>query len=443
MFRSSHKHGCSSFATVASWRRWAWTAAIVCLGAHAQQLPPLSTADALGAQIQAATESTGMVMVVVRDGDVYVQTYGETAPGSGQKPDPHSLVRLCSLSKILAADLLAKLVADHAVQFTDTLQKFAPEGVHVPTETLHGPVIREITLGDLATHTSGLPREVLPSLRGAATFTFPNHAQRWAWLPRQKLLTSPGTAAQYSNVGFDLLGDALEQASGKPYAQLFAERTAQPLGLTETTLSPTPEQCARLMVPAHRVSRCTDTQASGGSSGMYSTAADMTLWLKYLLGLPGVPVHQDPAALAAYVFPAQLTGMNGMSHAGAPSGLGLGWVRLGEPGDPSMIVEKTGGGGGFTTYIALNQARHAGVFVAATDGAHFTHTHMFQQIDNLLLAVSGLPPQPLPVEHETRPAAHHTVRSASPHSTRHTRGTGTKAAPTPHHSVHSSRRPPA
>jgi D-alanyl-D-alanine-carboxypeptidase/D-alanyl-D-alanine-endopeptidase len=437
LFRSSYKSGWPLFATVLS------SLTVFSLAAHGQQLPPLVTADALGAQIQAATESTGMVMVVVRDGDVYVQTYGETEPGSGRRPDAHSLVRLCSLSKILTTDLLMKLVADHAVQFTDTLQKFAPEGVHVPTTTLHGPVIREMTLGDLATHTSGLPREVLPSPRGAATFTFPNHAQRWSWLPRQKLLTSPGAAAQYSNVGFDLLGDALEQASGRPYAQLFAERTAQPLGLTETTLSPTPEQCARLMIGAHRESRCTDTQASGGSSGMYSTAADMTLWLKYLLGLPGVPVHQDSAAQAAYVFPSALTSMKGMDHAGDPSGLGLGWVRLGEPGDPSMIVQKTGGGGGFSTYIALDQARHAGVFVAATDGAHYTHAHMFQQINNLLLAISGLPPQPLPVEREIKAAPHRTVRSASPHSTRHTRSTGTKAAPTPHRSVHSSRKPPA
>ena len=129
-----------------------------CSVARAQQLPPLATANALGAQIQTATESTGMVMVVVRDGDVYVQTYGETAPGNGQRPDAHSLVRLCSLSKILATDLLMKLVAEHKVQFTDTLQRFAPPGTHVPTEMLHGPVLREMTLGDLATHTSGLPR---------------------------------------------------------------------------------------------------------------------------------------------------------------------------------------------------------------------------------------------------------------------------------------------
>lgn len=433
---------CPTFATVGSSLRWVLLAATVSV-AHAQQLPPLETANALGAQIQAATESTGMVMVVVRDGDVYLQTYGETAPGSGQRPDAHSLIRLCSLSKILATDLLTKLVNDGTVHFTDTLQHFAPEGIEVPKMTIHGPVVREMTLGDLATHTSGLPREVGPTPRGVSYFAFPDHAYRWAWLPRQKLVTTPGTFSSYSNIGFSLLGDAMEEATGKPYAQLFAERTAQPIGLTETTLTPTPEQCARLLAPAaHHADACGDTQASAGAGGMYSTAADMTLWLKYLLSLPGVPVHQPSNAQAVYVDPAQLKGIKGIEHAGRPTGIGLGWMRLGLPGDPSMIIQKTGGGGGFSTYIALNPARHAGVFVAATDGAHYTSSHMFQQINNLLLAISGLPLQPLPVNPEPKPAPHKTVRSASAHSSRHTRSTGTRAVPVPQHrSVHASRRP--
>ena len=373
----------------------------------------MTAADAIGAEIYASTASTGMVMVIVRDGEVYLQGYGQTAPGSLQRPGAHSLIRLCSLSKILTADLLYKLVADRTVQFTDPLQTYAPTGATVPTLTFHGPAIRAITLGDLATHTSGLPREQLPSPRGAAAFTFPNHRQRWAWLPTQKLRTSPGTAAQYSNVAFDLLSDAVESATGQPYPQLFQQRTATPLGLTETTLTPTPEQCARLMVPAQRASDCADTRASAGSSGMYSTAADMTLWLKYLLGLPGVPVHQNAAALASYVDPAQLTSVKGMDHAGDPTGLGLGWVRLGQPGDASMIIEKTGGGGGFSTYIALDPTRHSGVFLAATDGSVFTHTHLYQQVNNLLLILSGLPAQPLPVDPlpPTRPSFLHKTRA--------------------------------
>jgi D-alanyl-D-alanine-carboxypeptidase/D-alanyl-D-alanine-endopeptidase len=369
-------------------------ALLLALATPAQQLPPLPTADPLGAQLFAATGNTGMVLVLVRDNDVFMQSYGQTAPHSGQRPGPTSLIRLCSLSKILATDLLVKLAQDGTVHLTDPLQRFAPAGVHVPTQTIHGPALRPITLGDLATHTAGLPREIAYPAADGAHFTFPDHAFRWQWLPTYRLRTSPGVAAHYSNIGFDLLGDALETAAGKPYAQLFAERTAIPLGLHDTTLTPTPEQCSRLLQGAKNEGPCTDTQAAAGSGGMYSTPEDMARFLKYLLGLPGVPIHQNPAALAVYILPDQLKWMQGLDHAGPPTGLGLGWVRLGQPEDPGMIMEKTGGGAGFTTYIALNPAHHIGLFLAATEARSPTHVNLFKEANNLLTVLAGLPPLP-------------------------------------------------
>jgi len=385
---------------------------------HAQKAPPIQTADALGAELFAATASTGMVLVVVRDNDVFIRGYGETAPGSGQRPDANSLIRLCSLSKTLTTDLLVKLAKDNLIALTDPLQKFAPEGKTVPT--VPNRSYRPITIGDLATHTAGLPRETGPTPRSVSYFAFPDETYRWNWLPKQHLLALPGTQASYSNIGFDLLGDALEKASGRTYAQLFHDRTAVPLGLHETTLTPTPDQCARLLTGAHREGPCTDTQATAGSGGMYSTAADMTLWLKYLLTLPGVPVHQDPAAQAVYILPSQLTALKGLDHAGDPTGLGLAWLRIGDPSDPGMIIQKTGGGGGFSTYIALNPARHIGLFLAATDGPKYTHVHLFRQANNLLLVMAGLPPlPPEPETPEPEPAPPRTRAHTPAHAAAH------------------------
>ncbi len=290
-----------------------------------KQQPSLASAEPVAEEIFHRTASTGMVMVVVRDGDVWTQSFGQTAPGSGQKPATNSLIRLCSLSKILATDLLVKLALDHTVAFTDPLQKFAPvgkdgrgrEGAADDDTRSSGAWI---TLGDLATHTAGLPREIAYPPAGMAHFTFPDEAFRWQWLPTFRLRTSPGVAAHYSNVGFDLLGDALSHVSGKSYKQLFSERTARPLGLTDTTLSPTAEQCARLMGGAREPMQCTDTQAAAGSGGMYSTAEDMAKLLKYMLGLPGVPVHQNGAARAMYLKPEQLHSVQGLGHAGVPTG---------------------------------------------------------------------------------------------------------------------------
>ena len=78
------------------------------------------------------------------------------------------MVRLCSLTKIFTTDLLTKLVADGAVRLDDPLQRFA-----APTRTLVPKRIMPITLADLATHTSGLPRELGSAPRGTPHFTYP------------------------------------------------------------------------------------------------------------------------------------------------------------------------------------------------------------------------------------------------------------------------------
>lgn len=349
-------------------------------------LPPLSSADALGADLFSHSVSTGMVLVLVRGNEVFFRGYGETAPGSQQPPTPDSLLRLCSLSKIFATDVLVKLTLEHKVRLDDSLQRFAPPGTRVPFRA------KPITLGELATHTAGLPRELEPTPRGIPHFTFPDYATRWRWLPMQRLRTVPGTAALYSNIGFDLLGDALQSAAHMPYAQLLTERTLTPLNMHQTTFIPTPAQCARLLLTAHDQGPCTSTEATAASSGLYSTAADMAQWLKYLLRTESP--RQNPAAQAVYLLPSKLASIQGLDHAGAPTGLGLGWMHLLAPDDPSHLVEKTGGGAGFATYIAINHTRNTALFMAFTAGSGTTHFNVLKAANDLLLTVSGLPPMP-------------------------------------------------
>jgi serine-type D-Ala-D-Ala carboxypeptidase/endopeptidase len=361
-------------------------------------LPQLQSADPFVADLFHRAGSTGMVVVVVRDHETWRQSYGQTYPGSHQKPNADSLIRLCSLSKILTTDLLVKLVADGRLSLSDPLQKFAPRNVTVPVRTVRGLSGRPITLRDLATHTAGLPREIAYPEGDAGHFTFPDYNFRWQWLPGFRLRTVPGTAAHYSNIGFDLLADALSVAAGETYPQLFADRIAKPLGLRDTTVSPTPGECARLLLGARNQGRCTDTTAAAGSGGMYSTANDMTRWLEYLLDLPGVPMHHDPAATATYIQSSELRWTQGLGRAGVPNGIGLGWVHINQPDDPTpddptTIIEKTGGGAGFTTYIALNPRRHIGIFVAATDGRH-NGADIFRASNDLLLYLAGLTPAP-------------------------------------------------
>lgn len=353
--------------------------------------PDLQSVDALGSGVFQESGSTGMVLVVVRDKQIFFRGYGETAPNSHQLPTQDSVVRLCSLTKIFTTDLLTKLVADKTVGLNDPLQRYAPHGAVVPKR------LKPITLLDLATHTSGLPRELGNPPAQTPHFTYPDYGTRWRWLPNQHLPSTPGSAALYSNVGFDLLGDALESAAHKQYASLLAERTLKPLHMWHTTFFPNSEQCGRLLIGAHEEGPCTVTEESAGSSGLYSTAKDMEIWLQYLLrsGNQGIPA-QDPTAQDVYILPGKLVSQKGLDHAGEPTGIGLGWIHILPLDSPSHIVEKTGGGAGFSTYIAINPARNTAIFLAATAGPVSTHLNLFNAANKLLLAVAGLPPLPSP-----------------------------------------------
>jgi D-alanyl-D-alanine-carboxypeptidase/D-alanyl-D-alanine-endopeptidase len=376
-------------------------------------LPDVAGIDSLGSDLYLQSGSTGIVLVVVRGQQTYFHGYGETAPGSHRVPDMDSVVRICSLTKIFTTDLLTKLVADKTVRLDDPLQKYAPKNRPVPKR------VKPITLLDLATHTSGLPRELGTAPSPIPHFTFPDSSTRWLWLPNQHLRSVPGTAALYSNIGFDFLADAIQGATHKQYAALLSERTLIPLHMWSTTYFPTAEQCSRLLVGAKDERACAETEATDGSSGLYSSPRDMAIWLKYLLGVgaPEIPA-QDPTAQAIYITPADLISQRGLDHAGEPTGVGLGWIHILPVDSPSTIVEKTGGGAGFETYIAINRATKTAIFVAATGGPFHTHLNLFNAANKMLLAVAGLPPLPPPPE---APVATHIRPRARPHRQRSAR----------------------
>ena len=150
----------------------------------AQQPISLADANLRGADLFQQSAVTGLVLVVVRNREVMVKTYGETSPGSGRAPDANSLIRLCSISKIFTADLLMKLATEGKVGLTDPLQNYAPPGEIVPD----GVDGTKISLLDLATHTAGLPREVSAYPRKTPHFTFPDKDFRWTWLDRKSVV---------------------------------------------------------------------------------------------------------------------------------------------------------------------------------------------------------------------------------------------------------------
>lgn len=334
------------------------------------------------------TKATGMAMVAIDANQRVFASKGAIRPGSSVRPQKDSVIRIASLTKLMTSELLVKLSEQGVVQLNDPLSKYAPAGSRVPFGA--GQTIRLI---NLATHTSGLPREQPGGKANRPVFVWPTYSQRWHWLNSAQLKAAPGTQASYSNLGFDLLGDALSRAAGVPYPTLLQREITRPLGMKDTTFTPSPEQCRRLMVAEKGASPCINTLAAIGSGGIYSTPDDMGRWMQQFLSSDLSPRTAQADRIQTMIYQrSQLTKVEGMDVPGKATALGMGWVYMApEDGRPG-IIQKTGGGGGFITYMAMVPQYSVGVFIVITRSPHTHFTAMSDGVNNLLTELIGNTP---------------------------------------------------
>src|SRR5688572_2296852 len=134
-----------------------------------------------------------------------------------RRVDGDTVFELGSISKVFTALLLAISVERGEVALDDPLQKHLPVGTTVPSR--EG---RPITLRDLATHTSGLPRVPKNLVPADPEDPYANYSLEmlYAYLASAELESKPGSAYAYSNLGMALLARALIVRTNQTYAEL-------------------------------------------------------------------------------------------------------------------------------------------------------------------------------------------------------------------------------
>jgi D-alanyl-D-alanine-carboxypeptidase/D-alanyl-D-alanine-endopeptidase len=303
------------------------------------------------------------VLVGVRNGETAVATFGSITGKSGKKPDGNTMFRIGSLSKVFCGEVLASMVLDGKLRFSDRLQDRLGYDITLPERKDH-----PIRLIDLATQSSGLPREV-PRADGPPDDPFGTDTKdaQIADLKKDPLLFAPGTAALYSNYGFDLLGAALAHAGGKPYSTLLKERVLDPLGMTDTVFNLRPGDETRVM-QGHNFDGSPMPEAHTPESiacagGLYSTANDMARWIKWHLDrFASTDRELRLIDHATYLYRDGLATVSGLDDAGPMDAMGLGWVINMPTSQRPLILQKTGGLQGTFAYVAIAPTRGAGAF---------------------------------------------------------------------------------
>ena len=173
----------------------------------------------------------------------WIVAYGSLNEGDARPLNGDTIFEIGSATKVFTSLLLADMVQRGEVSLDDPVAKYLPPSVKMPER--NG---RSITLVDLATHTSGLPRlpsNLAPKDPGNPYADY-SVEQLYEFLSSYQLTRDIGSKYEYSNLGGGLLGYVLARRAGKSYEDLVESRICAPLGMSNTRITLTPEMKARL-----------------------------------------------------------------------------------------------------------------------------------------------------------------------------------------------------
>jgi CubicO group peptidase (beta-lactamase class C family) len=302
--------------------------------------------------------ATGIVVGIVTPQGTRTIAYGTTTKSGTRKVGADTVYDIGSVTKVFTALALADMAQHGEVAIDDPAATYLPKGRLLPHDG-----VRQITLADLATHTAGLPLrpDNLAPKDPDNKYAEYSEADLYAFLARYKPPHPIGSAYDYSNPGFGLLGLALARRAGTNYDTLIEQRVLKPLGMTDTVRSAAPSMNDRLAQGySYDVASVDLTPAKhwdfgggvAGAGGYRSTANDMMKFLQAILG------YRQTALAPAFAAMTKTRRPGGMMPATA---MALAWNILDQDG--REIAWKNGSVGGFRAFIGYDAAARTGVVV--------------------------------------------------------------------------------
>jgi serine-type D-Ala-D-Ala carboxypeptidase/endopeptidase len=300
-------------------------------------------------RIDRQKQAVGIVVGVVEPNGRRVVAYGKLANGDPRTLDGDTIFEIGSITKVFTSLVLADMVSRKEVALDDPAAKYLPESVTMPERSG-----KSITLLDLSTHASGLPR--LPGNLKPKDLRNPyadySVDDLFQFLSSYTLPRDPGSEFEYSNLGGGLLGHLLAYRAGTDYESLIATRIAQPLSMPDTGITLASSMKQRMATGHTAMLAPTanwDLPTLAGAGALRSSANDMLTFLEAFLGY-----KESPLAPA----------MKSMLEVRRPLGqstIGLGWIIM--SAHDREIAAHDGGTGGFRSWVGYDPKERIGVVV--------------------------------------------------------------------------------
>lgn len=257
---------------------------------------------------QAVLDSTfpGGVVAVVKDGVLaYQKGFGYQTYDKLDPTRKDDIYDLASLTKVTATTpAIMKLVDEDKISLDDRVGKYV--------DAFNQSKKQDITIRNLLLHNSGLPafRVYVDSIKTEPKIL---HA-----IKNEPLIYEPGTKYEYSDLGFILLGEIVEQVSGMPLDDYVEQKLYRPMGMLDTFYTPNrSNRWLRKRIPPTEVdttyrmktlkAQVNDERAYylngvAGHAGLFSSAGDLAAYCQMLLnkGSYGGNQYLQPSTVSKF-----------------------------------------------------------------------------------------------------------------------------------------------
>lgn len=307
------------------------------------------SASLLTAMNQAAKDlpAGGFVLAELADGKTTNAAAGN--PIARKDLPPEAIIfEIGSITKVFTGLLLAQTVIEGKAALDDPISKY------LPADLTLDPQVEAITLAQLSSHTSSLPR--LPDNLNPTNLADPyadyTVEMLYDFLSRHRMEKPAPHPSDYSNLGAGLLGHILERIHGMSFAELITEKITRPIGLDDTGIKLNPEQLSRFASP-HSGSVAVSNWDLGvlpGAGALRSTASDLAYFSQELLNpesplAPAWALARQPVApfggrgqVGLGVMIANRNGQSVYYHGGGTGGFRSIWEITPDAGKATILL---------------------------------------------------------------------------------------------------------
>ena len=235
----------------------------------------------------------GAVFGVVIDGElVWVKAAGVREKTNNAPVTPETVFRIASMTKSFTAMSILKLRDEGKLSLDDPVAKYVPEVRKFTYPTSDSPAL---TIRHLLTHSEGFPEDNPWGDRQLHQTDETIRAWLRAGIP---FSTTPGTAFEYSNYGFAILGQIVAKISGRPYADYVRDNILRPLGMSASTFEQTSVSTQHVALGYRRESDGWKPEpilahgSFGAMGGLWTNAPDLARYVAFLMS--AFPPRNEP-----------------------------------------------------------------------------------------------------------------------------------------------------